>query len=426
MPKSIEILENTLLKLIIRQGTNSERNAITLKSGELGYTTDTKKLYVGDGSTLGGVLVGGGSGGFAGSVVDITTLAPASIGDLAYDSDNNKLYTLKVNTGTSIGDWEQVGGVYSSGDSSIIMSPDNKITVGVLSGDNISPNALAIPLLLDSGKISLSSSIAVNSISPKTGDTLKIPYKFNILNNVYEFKNTSPPVPESVLTILNGSLDVGFAPLTASIISLNALAPPLQLDGTNKLTLSSSIEVDSIASKTGDTLVFPNKINVLGSTYEYISSATLSAGDALTVTSLSPLEVGFTPTPVSTPLSSAGLEYYVSHTVSQPLTSEGKRIARDNINSPFRAIGRSYVDGPTYTIQLSSIATNIMCNESVSAVNFTGEKKPGNILSLVTTLSTITLSSVSNSSIQYPKTYAQYECNALSAWNLIHEIPLSF
>jgi hypothetical protein len=39
----------------IRRGTNAERQTIVFAEGELVYTTDTKDLYVGDGTTLGGV-----------------------------------------------------------------------------------------------------------------------------------------------------------------------------------------------------------------------------------------------------------------------------------------------------------------------------------------------------------------------------------
>jgi hypothetical protein len=41
----------------IRRGTNAERLTITPAEGELIYTTDTKKLYVGDGATTGGTAV---------------------------------------------------------------------------------------------------------------------------------------------------------------------------------------------------------------------------------------------------------------------------------------------------------------------------------------------------------------------------------
>jgi hypothetical protein len=41
----------------IRRGTNAERLTITPAQGELIYTTDTKKIYIGDGTTVGGTPV---------------------------------------------------------------------------------------------------------------------------------------------------------------------------------------------------------------------------------------------------------------------------------------------------------------------------------------------------------------------------------
>jgi hypothetical protein len=48
------------MALKLRRGTNAGRTAITPAEGEPIYTTDTKQLYIGDGSTAGGVAVGGG------------------------------------------------------------------------------------------------------------------------------------------------------------------------------------------------------------------------------------------------------------------------------------------------------------------------------------------------------------------------------
>ena len=42
------------MALRLRRGTNVERGLITPADGELVYTTDTKRLYVGDGTTVGG------------------------------------------------------------------------------------------------------------------------------------------------------------------------------------------------------------------------------------------------------------------------------------------------------------------------------------------------------------------------------------
>lgn len=49
------------MSIKIRRGTNADRLTVILDWGELGYTTDTKKLYVGDNTTLGGNEVGGGA-----------------------------------------------------------------------------------------------------------------------------------------------------------------------------------------------------------------------------------------------------------------------------------------------------------------------------------------------------------------------------
>lgn len=47
------------MALQLRRGTDAERKLVTFAEGELIYTTDTKKVFVGDGATLGGKFVGG-------------------------------------------------------------------------------------------------------------------------------------------------------------------------------------------------------------------------------------------------------------------------------------------------------------------------------------------------------------------------------
>lgn len=48
------------MPLKLRRGTNADRTSITPVEGEPLYTTDTKKLYIGDGTTAGGTEIGGG------------------------------------------------------------------------------------------------------------------------------------------------------------------------------------------------------------------------------------------------------------------------------------------------------------------------------------------------------------------------------
>jgi hypothetical protein len=51
------------MALLIRRGLDVDRTGIIFAEGEPAYTTDTKKFYIGDGTTLGGVEVGPGGGG---------------------------------------------------------------------------------------------------------------------------------------------------------------------------------------------------------------------------------------------------------------------------------------------------------------------------------------------------------------------------
>ena len=47
------------MALRLRRGTDAQRGTITPAEGELIYTTDTKKIYAGDGSSVGGNIVSG-------------------------------------------------------------------------------------------------------------------------------------------------------------------------------------------------------------------------------------------------------------------------------------------------------------------------------------------------------------------------------
>ena len=161
----MEILENTLIKLISRQGADSDRRNTLLTSGEFGYSTDIGRLFIGNGLTNGGSVVGNI---FAGKAVDITTLAPAIVGDFAYDTDHKKLYQLNENDGSLIGDWYQIGGVYTSGDGYIEVSSSNVLTLNPLSANMIDNDLVTGSIIIDSGRLSLSANLPFQSVSTKT------------------------------------------------------------------------------------------------------------------------------------------------------------------------------------------------------------------------------------------------------------------
>jgi len=86
----------TIVKLKIRRGTDSQRQSVVLEQGELGFTTDSKRVFVGDGVTLGGSIVGN-----VNSINSQSNILRPAIGDTVYD--NNLLYQF-TNTG-----WVYIG-----------------------------------------------------------------------------------------------------------------------------------------------------------------------------------------------------------------------------------------------------------------------------------------------------------------------------
>ncbi len=87
------------MALRLRRGTDAERQLITPLQGELIYTTDTKLLYVGDGTTAGGTLVTGAGGGGSATLDGLTDtdLTGASNNDvLTYNSATNKWEAVAV------------------------------------------------------------------------------------------------------------------------------------------------------------------------------------------------------------------------------------------------------------------------------------------------------------------------------------------
>lgn len=127
------------MALRLRRGTEAERSLITPASGELIYTTDTKKLYVGDGSTVGGNDV---TGRISLSELDDvgTALVPPTDGQvLAWDGVAEQWLpeTISLTGGTGGGIVE--GSNYRinivGSDSSLIVDTDNNVISGNFTGE---------------------------------------------------------------------------------------------------------------------------------------------------------------------------------------------------------------------------------------------------------------------------------------------------
>jgi hypothetical protein len=87
-------------RLLFRQGAENERPDVLFKNGEPAYTTDYKRLFIGDGATLGGIPVGMKFLGFCefdDSSNNVVGVNPGYTGDIVFETTTNLLYVLSGN-----------------------------------------------------------------------------------------------------------------------------------------------------------------------------------------------------------------------------------------------------------------------------------------------------------------------------------------
>lgn len=129
-----------IVKLKLRRGTDLQRQSVTLEQGEMGYTTDRKRVWVGDGFTPGGHV--------AGNLVYApltsstkTSLAQAVQNDLVYE--NNLLYQLSGTDSSLLSSWAFIGSQTDT--ASISYDVNNKLHVvtGAISATSLNSDVVA-------------------------------------------------------------------------------------------------------------------------------------------------------------------------------------------------------------------------------------------------------------------------------------------
>ena len=88
------------MALRLRRGTDAERQLITPAEGELVYTTDTKKIFVGDGTTQGGIDIDTTGGATTlGALTDVN-VAPNDGDALIWDNSASEWVAAAVAGGS--------------------------------------------------------------------------------------------------------------------------------------------------------------------------------------------------------------------------------------------------------------------------------------------------------------------------------------
>jgi hypothetical protein len=256
----------SIVKLKVRRGTNEQRQSIILDQGELGYTLDTRRLYIGDGASSGGLVVGKQVIGPFNLDASLN-LEGLEIGDIGYA--NNKLYVLSGdNYNDTLSGWAYIGNV-----------PGDTLDFGTNNTLIIAKSSI------DSSEFS--STIFGDGIA-KVGDTIAV----DSSTNFFEISAEKLSVKQNSIggrEILSTALSSGLSGGDNNPIVIHADNSQFAFDANNRLYLAnlgthstkfSSFDPFSI----GDGLVLNNTTDRLEASFKQVdSSLTLSNSGVLSI-----------------------------------------------------------------------------------------------------------------------------------------------
>ena len=263
----------TIVKIKVRRGTDAQRRAIVLEQGELGFTTDTKRLYIGDGVTNGGVAVAPAIYP-ALSRIDSITNVPASVGEIV--PAGSLIFQLTSADFTKLSSWgnistqpDNVTLEYTGTDSKVLSLKPNSIKndsfnstaayqfggITATASNGLSANVDGVNVILNNNQITITS-ISADKISSsalgaglKGGDGTKIELKvgseFGFDPTTKYLKLTSLPAGLIGLQNIDTSNLYGDGLTLDNLDRIkldkdNILGAGLALDGSNKIALDSN------------------------------------------------------------------------------------------------------------------------------------------------------------------------------------------
>lgn len=243
---AINITSDTVVKLVVRNGIDSDRKNVILSTGELGYTTDTQRLFVGDGSNAGGKVVGNL---FLGAVNPISIYSSqAQIGDLIYSTGDNNLYSY------TLSGWYQLSPYFDS----------TMVKNGVTWGVNPSLLATGSTDLSILRNLSGSWNYAVSALSSTPGNSV--------------LANTSSVTGPVSSLVINQNQFLGRTTAgTLTAVSLSALSGLSVTTTGNSFVIDGSQLQNSISTLTTNLSVVSGDQDAVGTTFYRESTFVYSA-----------------------------------------------------------------------------------------------------------------------------------------------------
>ena len=206
-----------IIKLKVRRGTDAQRKTVTLEQGELGYTIDTQRVFVGDGVTLGGKAISNVTHtplNAAGARVGITN---AVTGDLVYE--NNLLYQLSGTDYSKLSSWGFVG---TRADESSLTYSNNTL---IIKNNGITGNKFATTAAYEAGGLQAHPTLGLLANVDNT--TLKVT-STNLLS-VGQIDQRH---------IVSSTFNKGIVGGSGTAVSVQADSAFFGFDGSNQLTLT--------------------------------------------------------------------------------------------------------------------------------------------------------------------------------------------
>jgi len=218
------------MALKIRRGLQSELNTTVFSSGELVYTEDTNRLYVGDGVTLGGIFLGPTSSQALTLGGDLTLNGHNIVGNGNIDINGTITATGNINLGNDDEDDIVFGGEVNS---NIIPNVDESFNLG--SNDKKWNQIYAVSLFADA--------VTADTTGYHTGD---------VKGSV--FGNDSTPLVDAVSSVLRGELIGSLTGNVSGSVTGNIIASDLTtiVDHTAKTVTASTFFGSLTGPVTGD------------------------------------------------------------------------------------------------------------------------------------------------------------------------------
>lgn len=250
----------SVTKILFRRGLDSQRQLTTLNQGEPGYSTDTKRLFVGDGATAGGTPAGifnfGAVAALSGNYIynsaqtnisptAFNLLSSAEVGDFVYDQASTSIWAVSstsIISGTTVPILSDFAHLYSTTgyEASQLYYNGTKLTI---KDSGVGINQIASSITAGSRALSGGGG-GVLDIKPKSiGNTLIVPAS----NNSVKITNNSGAVSDVIIganqilgqTNATGSALGAVNLTTTGGLSLSSNANTIQLSVPANLLLQS-------------------------------------------------------------------------------------------------------------------------------------------------------------------------------------------